>query len=83
MTSSGVPVWGVLGQQGASTALTDEQLESFGPPDPRILVCGCGGSGNNTMNRITHIGVEGAITCLLYTSPSPRDPIGSRMPSSA
>ena len=22
-------------------------------------------------------------TCLLYTSPSPRDPIGSRMPSSA
>ena len=34
MTSSGVPVWGVLGQQGASTALTDEQLESFGPPRP-------------------------------------------------
>ena len=24
-----------------------------------------------------------SITCLLYTSPSPRDPIGSRMPSSA
>ena len=23
------------------------------------------------------------VTCLLYTSPSPRDPIGSRMPSSA
>ena len=67
MTSSGVPVWGVLGQQGASTALTDEQLESFGPPDPRILVCGCGGSGNNTMNRITHIGVEGAITVAINT----------------
>ena len=136
------------------TALTDRELESFGPPDPRILVCGCGGSGNNTMNRITHIGVEGAITvaintdkqhldhtraqqkllvgrhitrglgaggdpitgrrcaeagrdvitrivngadlvfvtaglgggtgtCLLYTSPSPRDQRGSRMPSSA
>ena len=44
------------------TALTDKELENFGPPDPRILVCGCGGSGNNTMNRITHIGVEGAIT---------------------
>ena len=67
MTSSGVPVWGVLGQQGASTALIDEQLESFGPPDPRILVCGCGGSGNNTMNRITHIGVEGAITVAINT----------------
>ena len=24
-----------------------------------------------------------SIDCLLYTSPSPRDPIGSRMPSSA
>ena len=23
------------------------------------------------------------VVCLLYTSPSPRDPIGSRMPSSA
>ena len=49
------------------TALTDPEVESFGPPDPRILVCGCGGSGNNTMNRITHIGVEGAITVAINT----------------
>ena len=49
------------------TALRDRELESFGPPDPRILVCGCGGSGNNTMNRITHIGVEGAITVAINT----------------
>lgn len=49
------------------TALTDRELESYGPPDPRILVCGCGGSGNNTMNRITHIGVEGAITVAINT----------------
>ena len=49
------------------TALTDRELEAFGPPDPRILVCGCGGSGNNTMNRITHIGVEGAITVAINT----------------
>ena len=62
-------------QEGASrvssrvpTALTDRELESFGPPDPRILVCGCGGSGNNTMNRITHIGVEGAITVAINLS---------------
>ena len=27
--------------------------------------------------------VNRAVACLLYTSPSPRDPIGSRMPSSA
>ena len=50
------------------TALTDRELEAFGPPDPRILVCGCGGSGNNTMNRITHIGVEGAITVAINTA---------------
>jgi len=49
------------------TALTDRELEAFGPPDPRILVCGCGGSGNNTMNRITHVGVEGAITVAINT----------------
>jgi len=49
------------------TALIDQELESFGTPDPRILVCGCGGSGNNTMNRITHIGVEGAITVAINT----------------
>ena len=29
------------------------------------------------------IEVANILTCLLYTSPSPRDPIGSRMPSSA
>ena len=29
------------------------------------------------------IGFEGALTCLLYTSPSPRDATLSRMPSSA
>jgi cell division GTPase FtsZ len=49
------------------TALVDQELESFGTPDPRILVCGCGGSGNNTMNRITHIGVEGAVTVAINT----------------
>ena len=71
-----------------STALLDDEMGSFGVPNPRILIVGCGGSGNNTLNRITHLGVEGAITvaintCLLYTSPSPRDGLLSRMPSSA
>ena len=76
-----------------STALLDDEMGSFGVPNPRILIVGCGGSGNNTLNRITHLGVEGAITvaintdkqhfCLLYTSPSPRDRTRSRMPSSA
>ena len=34
---------------------------------PNLLLCGTAGIGN----------------CLLYTSPSPRDIVGSRMPSSA
>ena len=61
---SGVPQ-GSVGMDGRTTpsgriptALRDRELESFGTPDPRILVCGCGGSGNNTMNRITHIAVS-------------------------
>ena len=66
MTSSGVPVWGVLGQQGPLQHSLMNNL-SHSAPDPRILVCGCGGSGNNTMNRITHIGVEGAITVAINT----------------
>ena len=41
-----------------ATALMDEDVGSFGVPNPRILIVGCGGSGNNTLNRITHLGVE-------------------------
>jgi len=36
-----------------------------------------------TMNHAPHSGCPGSKTCLLYTSPSPRDQRGSRMPSSA
>jgi cell division protein FtsZ len=49
------------------TALLDEELDGFGVPDPRILIVGCGGSGNNTLNRITHLGVEGAVTVAINT----------------
>ena len=50
-----------------STALLDDEVGSFGVPNPRILIVGCGGSGNNTLNRITHLGVEGAITVAINT----------------
>ena len=50
-----------------STALLDYEMGSFGVPNPRILIVGCGGSGNNTLNRITHLGVEGAITVAINT----------------
>ena len=38
--------------------------------------------GGVSTNKITAIAGESS-TCLLYTSPSPRDQRGSRMPSSA
>ena len=37
----------------------------------------------NLLSRLTAITAGLFMVCLLYTSPSPRDPIGSRMPSSA
>ena len=42
----------------------------------KIVVCGPSGSGKSTLIRCIN-------SCLLYTSPSPRDRQKSRMPSSA
>ena len=42
----------------------------------RIIVFGVGGAGGNAVNNMIE-------ACLLYTSPSPRDGLLSRMPSSA
>lgn len=50
-----------------ATALLDDEMGNFGVPNPRILIVGCGGSGNNTLNRITHLGVEGAVTVAINT----------------
>ena len=50
-----------------ATALMDEDVSTLGVPNPRILIVGCGGSGNNTLNRITHLGVEGAVTVAINT----------------
>ena len=41
------------------------------------------GIGERTKNWITHQNIKRAKDCLLYTSPSPRDGLLSRMPSSA
>ena len=43
-----------------------------------IRVVGVGGAGGNAVNHMVESGIEGvqmicANTCLLYTSPSPRD----------
>jgi len=50
-----------------ATALMDDEVGTLGVPNPRILIVGCGGSGNNTLNRITHLGVEGAVTVAINT----------------
>lgn len=42
-----------------------EELEEFGTP--RIVVVGCGGGGNNTINRLYNIGVNGAETIAINT----------------
>jgi cell division protein FtsZ len=43
----------------------EDAIEGFGLP--RILVVGCGGAGNNTINRLVHLGVEGAETIAINT----------------
>jgi cell division protein FtsZ len=45
--------------------LQDDNEEEFGAP--RILIVGCGGAGNNTINRLYNMGVEGAETIALNT----------------
>ncbi|ACV12572.1 cell division protein FtsZ [Halorhabdus utahensis DSM 12940] len=43
----------------------DAEGDEFG--DPRIVIVGCGGAGNNTVNRLYNIGVDGADTIALNT----------------
>ena len=56
---------------------------------PRLLVLGVGGAGGNAINEMIENNMQGVefiavnTDCLLYTSPSPRDGLLSRMPSSA
>ena len=42
-----------------------DDVDGFG--DPRIVIVGCGGAGNNTVNRLSNIGVDGAETIALNT----------------
>jgi cell division protein FtsZ len=40
---------------------------------PRIVIIGCGGAGNNTVNRIHHMGVAGAETIAINTDKQHRE----------
>jgi len=44
-----------------------EETEGDGFGDPRIVIVGCGGAGNNTVNRLYNIGVDGADTVAINT----------------
>ena len=46
-----------------------------------VTIVGYGSQGHAHANNLKDSGVH--VTCLLYTSPSPRDATLSRMPSSA
>ena len=43
----------------------DDEFDEFG--QPRIMIIGCGGAGNNTVNRLYNIGIEGAETICINT----------------
>ncbi|MCW7075956.1 MAG: cell division protein FtsZ [Candidatus Syntropharchaeales archaeon] len=45
--------------------ISDKELEMFGTP--RIMVIGCGGAGNNTINRLYDIGIQGAESIAINT----------------
>lgn len=44
-----------------------EEEEDFEFGLPRITIVGCGGAGNNTVNRLYNIGIEGAETIAINT----------------
>ncbi|WP_459191706.1 cell division protein FtsZ [Halosimplex sp. J119] len=44
-----------------------DETEADGFGDPRIVIVGCGGAGNNTVNRLYNIGVDGADTVAINT----------------
>ncbi len=52
-------------EEQAVRSTDDEEFDKFG--DPRIVVVGCGGAGNNTINRLHNIGIEGAETVAINT----------------
>ena len=48
-----------------SASCAGEESEDFGTP--RIVVVGCGGGGNNTVNRLYNLGIAGADTIAINT----------------
>ena len=41
--------------------------EVFEVMQPKIVVIGCGGGGSNTINRLSEMGIQGAMTIAINT----------------
>ena len=52
-------------EEAEQREIDDADGDGFG--DPRIVIVGCGGAGNNTVNRLYNIGVDGADTIAINT----------------
>ena len=76
----------VFGGEGNNPVLAVDTINIAIPKGQFVAIVGPSGCGKTTL--LTLIGAlrtcqSGELTCLLYTSPSPRDRTRSRMPSSA
>ena len=72
-----------LGENGARTLMVQRFLPEIAQGDKRVLLIG-GEVVPYALARIPQGSeIRGNLACLLYTSPSPRDGLLSRMPSSA
>src|SRR5664279_5846814 len=73
---------------GAISTVTDKDIEKSTSMTPELALQGKAAgvfieSGGGEPGARPTIRIRGVNTCLLYTSPSPRDGLLSRMPSSA
>ena len=72
-------------QQSKVLNCIEESINKTGFPPTRAEICQKLGfkSPNAAESHLRALEKKDIISCLLYTSPSPRDRIASRMPSSA
>ena len=76
--------WTTTDGSGLDATAEDQSGLSAGTYDVIVTdLNGCQISDSFLITEPPPIVLTSILSCLLYTSPSPRDPIGSRMPSSA
>ena len=69
--------WSLLEEGGKIVFIRHAYAPGGGDPD-NFVIEDC-----STQRNLNQQGIDQSISCLLYTSPSPRDKRQSRMPSSA